>query len=271
MILEWLHSRITPAQRHIRSLGLVYEAVAIEARFRRCADAWENHLESSKEQILFAVQDVEPGGEVIILGSGGLHDVPLAQLSEHFERVRLWDVVHLRQARRAAAAFPNVVCETIDVTGLCLNFSQWLKGNRPVPPTPCPPIDLPTGDANLIISLNLLSQLPLQMVARAQAPRHKVALGDFSDDVIRAHLDWLRRQSCPVLLITDLERHHAKGNIREVEEALPQDGLDLGTPLATWDWSVAPEGETPTFDTIVHKVGAFALNWKQDPSRPEWN
>lgn len=259
MILEWLHSRTTPAQRHIRSLGLVYEAIAIEARFRRCANAWQTHLNNSKDQIVQAARDVEPGGEVIILGSGGLHDVPLTHLTEHFERVRLWDVVHTRQARREAATLPNVTCETVDVTGLCLDFSQWLKGKRQAPPTPRPPTDLPTGQADLIISLNLLSQLPLQMVARAQAPEYKVALDNFPDEVIRAHLDWLEHQSCPVLLITDLERHYTKGNIREVEEALPQDNMNMGTPVATWDWTVAPGGESPTFDTVVHKVGAFTL------------
>lgn len=271
MILEWLHSRMTPAPRHIRSLGLVNEAIAIEARFRRCAHAWKNHLENSKDQILGAAKDVGPGGEIVILGSGGLHDVPLAQLSDHFARVRLWDVVHVRQARRAAATFPNVICETVDVTGLCQDFSLWLKGNRPEPPTPAPPLELPTGEADLIISLNLLSQLPLQMVAKAQAPRHKVALGDFSDEVIKSHLAWLKQQTCPVLLLTDLERHYTKGNVREVEEALPQGGMDPGTPLATWDWTVAPKGETPTYDTIVHKVGAFTLNQGLAPSQPELN
>lgn len=271
MILEWLHSRMTPAPRHIRSLGLVHEAIAIEARFRRCAHAWKGHLENSKEQILSAVKDVEPGGEVIVMGSGGLHDVPLAHLSEHFDRVRLWDVVHIRQARRKAATFPNVICETVDVTGLCLEFSRWLKGEKFEPPTPCPPVDLPTEAANLIISLNLLSQLPLQMVARAHAPGHKAALGDFSDEVIRSHLEWLRAQSCPVLLLTDLERHYLKGNVFEIEAALPESVMKSGTPLATWDWTVAPKGETPAFDTIVHKVGAFTLNQGQDPSLPELN
>lgn len=260
MILEWLHSRITPAPRYIRSLGLVYEAIAIEARFRRCKAEWKSHLENSKENILQAMKDVKPGGEVIILGSGGLHDLPLAQLAEHFGHVRLWDVVHIRRVRRDAATYPNVTCETFDVTGLCLEFSHWLDGKRPEPPMPSPPTQLPTGKADLIISLNLMSQLPLSMMARAQAPMYKIALGDFSDQVIRSHLEWLNGQSCPVLLLTDLERHYSKGNVLEVEPALPKSEMNLGTPVATWNWNVAPKGERRAFDTIVHKVGAFCLN-----------
>lgn len=260
MILEWLHARMTPAPRHIRSLGLVHEAIAIEARFARCKKAWHRHLENSKEQVIQAIIKIEPGGEVIILGSGGLHDVPLAELCEHFRSVRLWDVVHTPRARAIAARYPGAICETVDITGLCEDFSLWLKGKRSGPPRPCPPSDLPTGTADLIVSLNLMSQLPLQMMAKARAAKYQVALDTFADDVIKSHLKWLKAQSCPVLLLSDLERHYRKGNVLEVETALPSDDMDLGPSVATWTWDIAPEGEAPTFDTIVHKVGAFTLN-----------
>lgn len=262
MILEWLQYLTTPAPRHIRSLGLVHEAIAIEARYKRCHKAWVSHLQNSRNQILATASELKTRNQVIVLGSGGLHDVPLEALSETFRSVVLWDVVHTRRVRGIAAGFPNVSCKTIDVTGLCEEFDGWLRGHRDMLPKPSVPSGLPTGSPDLVISLNLLSQLPLQMVARANAKGRGNELGDFADTVIRSHVEWLKALPCPVLLLTDLERHYTKGGVIEVEEALPDLDLGLapGLALADWFWEVAPPGESPDYDTIHHKVGAFLLN-----------
>ena len=258
MILEWLQSVTTPAPRHIRSLGLVHEAIAIEARYKRCHRAWASHLLNSRNQILATASELETRNQVIILGSGGLHDVPLEALSETFTNVALWDVVHTRRVRSIAAGFANVTCQTLDVTGLCEAFDGWLRGHRELPPEPAVPANLPTGTPDLVISLNLLSQLPVQMVARATAKGRGDKLGNFADTVMRCHVEWLKALHCRVLLITDLERRYAKASITEVEDAVPQ--LDCGRPLADWLWEVAPPGESTQYDTIHHKVGAFLLN-----------
>lgn len=258
MILEWLQYLTTPAPRHIRSLGLVHEAIAIEARYKRCHKAWVSHLQNSRNQILTAAGKLESHDQVIVLGSGGLHDVPLEALSEIFRSVVLWDVVHTRRVRGIAAGFANVSCKTVDVTGLCEEFDGWLRGHRDTLPNPSVPSRLPAGSPDLVISLNLLSQLPLQMVAKANAKERGDELGDFADKVMRCHVDWLKAMPCPVLLLTDLERHYTKGGVIEVEEAVPD--LDLGLAMTDWLWEVAPPGESPDYDTIHHKVGAFLLN-----------
>lgn len=260
MILEWIQSQTTEAPEHIRSLGMVHEAVAIEARFRRCSHAWESHLRKTKHQILQVIAGMEPGGEVIVLGSGGLHDIPLEDLAEHFDRVRLWDVVHLRQALRTAERFRNVECETFDVTALCKDFDSWLKGYRRSPPKPQIPDHLPTRGADLIISLNLLSQLPIQLMARARTPKRRKSLAGFADELMRAHVSWLMGHDCPVLLVTDLERQYETGRKIKVEKALPEHDLGLEAPLDTWMWTVCPEGESSQFDKIAHRVSAFLLD-----------
>lgn len=258
MILEWLQSLTTPAPRHIRSLGFVHEAIAIEARYKRCHEAWASHLLNSKSRIQAAVDELETRDRVLVIGSGGLHDLPLNALSQCFTSVTLWDVIHLAKARRTAAAVPNITCETVDVTGLCKDFNDWLWRRRKTPPAPRLPTDLPTGAPNLVISLNLLSQLPLQMVARAKAKGRTDLPGDFADGIIQTHVDWLRTLPCPVLLLTDLERHYKKDGVLEIEDAIPE--MDLGTPPTAWMWEIAPSGETTRFDTIHHKVGAFTFN-----------
>lgn len=156
------------------------------------------------------------------------------------------------------APFQNVTSETVDVTGLCKDFDDWLEGKRHAPPPPVSPVHLPTGKPDLVVSLNLLSQLPLQLIARANARNKLVEPVDFADSVMRSHIDWLKSLACPVLLLTDLQRQYRKGDTIKVENALPE--MDLGIQLDDWLWEVAPPGESGKYDTVHHKVGAFMLN-----------
>src|SRR5437762_463756 len=94
MLLEWLESLATPCPPEIRDLGYRRELIAIGARQRRCRAAWAIHIARSRGAILEAMGLVPRRRTAIVLGSGRLLDVPLAELAREFERVVLVDALH---------------------------------------------------------------------------------------------------------------------------------------------------------------------------------
>jgi hypothetical protein len=82
-----------------------------------------------------------------------LHDVPLACLSDRFERVVIVDVVHLWRSVLAARRFSNVEQVCVDVSG-------YISSGQGEPPS----VGMPEGlqalpRADFVVSLNLMSQL----------------------------------------------------------------------------------------------------------------
>jgi hypothetical protein len=262
MILEWLETTLTPAPPFVRKLRLVHEAVAIEARYKRRSKSWSPHLEKTKQIIAEICSGIAaPKAHVSILGSGGLHDVDIEDLSRTFARIDLIDIVHLRRTNARVAAFDNVARITRDVTGLGQSFVDTLQDRTKAPfPLKSNP-QLVDGTPDLVISLNLLSQLALpmtQLAVSAQMGCNEDRLAAFEEEVMRAHVRALHGSAPTALLITDLERRYKKANIIEVENVLPE-GLDLGEKIDEWTWAVAPKGESKFYDTIDHKVGAFVV------------
>ncbi|MSP50190.1 MAG: hypothetical protein EXQ95_12795 [Alphaproteobacteria bacterium] len=117
MIAEALAWLATPCPLHVRRLGLLSESIAISARHRRCRDAWAPHLAATRSAVLEAIERTPRRRTALVLGSGALLDLPLADLAAAFRRVVLVDLVHPWPARLRARAFANVTRVTDDVTG----------------------------------------------------------------------------------------------------------------------------------------------------------
>ena len=117
MLSEWLKHLILPCPAPLRDMGYAKELIAIEARHRRCHDAWAPHLEHCKKVILDAAQDI-PHEKAVVLGSGLLLDIPLQELSETFSDVVLVDIFHMPAVRKRIRDRTNVRLETADISGL---------------------------------------------------------------------------------------------------------------------------------------------------------
>jgi len=115
MIVEALQHFFFKAPRHIKELGYVREAIAIEARFKRCESFWRAHLQRCKELILSSAEKLPQGSNIMILGSGGLHDVPLEELLEQGHHLTCVDIVHLPRVEKA---HKDVSFVEKDITGL---------------------------------------------------------------------------------------------------------------------------------------------------------
>ncbi len=93
-----------------RRLGYAKAAVSLWSRRRRCARAWAEHQVNTRG---FARRWAAAAGAhdtLWLLGAGTLADLPLAELSELFRRVVVFDIALLGGARRAAKRFATSSC-----------------------------------------------------------------------------------------------------------------------------------------------------------------
>ena len=173
----------------------------------------------------------------LVLGSGALLDLPLAELAGAFRRVVLVDVVHPWRARIASRGVANVTRVTDDVTGVL----DAVSNGETASPRPYHRIDDPEVD--LVVSLNLLSQLPVIPVRSLDGKVGPEPLTAMAQDLVRSHLADLDRSRASTLLVSDVERVVVSRDGREVE----RNSLiaDLAEPAhdREWWWDIAPAPE----------------------------
>ena len=257
MIAEALRYLLTPAGRLPRRSGALSELIAMQARARRCADAWAEHRQNTQAAIL-AHLPAGRGGRAVVLGSGLLLDIPLKALAAHFDEVVLVDILHMPAVRRLCRGYAGLRLVDMDVTGLLEKvLAGGLAPGAEIPPLPGRLRDL-AATADYVISANLLSQLPLlplRHLAR-QPGWNDAALARLGADIVAGHIGLLA--SCRHwLIVADLQRRYfVRGRLEESEDALF--GQTLPGMRERWEWPVAPPGELPGGRHVIHVVGLAA-------------
>jgi hypothetical protein len=271
--------RYDPQTRDFVSMGR-----GIEARYARCHQWWERHLEYSRE---FIARHLPPGEKVLVIGAGRLLDIDLDLLRERYREIHLLDAdpscVAIWKAR-AGASFGGQVKATVgDCTEVIQRWTQglaetmrpeqlaaYLAGCRAVTPTwSKEPFD---G----IISLNILGQIPLYWRDRVlavtagpmMATQHGLAgLAASMGELQRAHLEGARaRKDRWSLIITDTEYYFYQLDKSDwrVEPALFGPCSELVQELAgqyqrvdRWLWHVSPQFVECDDEGEIHRVEAF--------------
>ncbi len=237
MLQELWQYCTTPVPSSARKLGHLQEAIALSARYRRCQPAWDAHYQVCREEITHAIEKSSCRKRALILGAGLLHDLPLKALARAFEQVVLIDLVFLREARRRAAQYKNVILQQQDVTGA---LEALLKGQHQ-PQRPCWDGETPVS---LVVSLNLVTQLPLRpaqfLLKQGVAPERIDAYGRA---LIQAHLDYLNQfTGAQICLIAD--RHiEERRQGRVVDVIDPWWGVPSPKPQRQWWWQAVPAKE----------------------------
>lgn len=240
-LLIWAGVRAAP---EARQLGYAKAAVSLWSRRRRCARDWAAHEQNTRSFALDVASCCRRRDTIWLLGGGTLSDLPLTELCAQFRRVIVFDIALLPGAIRAARHFTNLELRLADVTGVVQPLAEWRKGM---------PLPIPQADAMLeldpvppdcVLSLNVLSQLPLlpmEYVQRQDITRQVAEA--FGRAVIKAHLEGLQQFGCPVGLTADARRVWRS---RAGEVVLSESGiLDVTLPPQdrSWIWPVAPRGE----------------------------
>ncbi|MBD8908550.1 hypothetical protein [Methylorubrum zatmanii] len=263
MLLDLFHLLTTPAPHPQRRLGYRRDSIWLMSRARRCRQAWAPHLGASQAVIRAAIAATERRDTVVVLGSGPLADVPLDDLARAFRRVVLVDAVHPRPARRAMRAYSHVEALTADLSGaMALMMGEAADLDPRLPPVCAEP------STGLVISANLLSQLPIRPVARLEAGRRPLGPwgaedGDaFGRRIVEGHLEALAGLAAPVCLLTDLDEREEDrhGRVHERHDLLY--GVRLGRPERAWDWELAPFGEIARDRRLIHRVAGFC-DWRR--------
>lgn len=259
MLSEAFKYLTTPCAPHFKSMGYLHELIATEARYHRCRAAWQPHLEQTKSVIKDAISRKSSNGKAIVLGAGILSDIPIHALSTHFEVVELIDVCFLNSTKKKIRQYSNVRLRAADITGL----AKKLHENSETP-TPVVPDDLDLVDADLVISANILSQLPFIPVTYLQKKNpdsDEASQTVFERRIIESHLGLLSKCPGTTCLITEVERTFLDGDhVLETEDLLS--GVEIGIEGQTWFWDLAPKGEASPDYAIKNRV--IGKYWQAD-------
>ncbi|SFL65598.1 hypothetical protein [Methylobacterium pseudosasicola] len=247
MLVAWALSLVNPAPLRLRRLGYVRQSGLLHARSRRCRAAWAPHLTRAHSVIIAATEATARRRSVVVLGSGLLDDVPLDALADLFNRVILIDAVHPWPARLAARRHHNVALVTAEISAGLTDPGL---------------LEICTA-ADLIVSANLLSQLPIVPIEAYEA-RGREAPPELGTQLIETHLAALDRLAAGtgrVCLITDTVQR-AEDRAGRVTDSLDlMLGVSLPPPSQTWDWEIAPFGEIGRRHRLIHRVHAYP-DWR---------
>ena len=244
MLAEWFKHLTLPCPAPLRYMGYAREMIAIEARHKRCHVAWAPHLEHCKKVIGDAAQDI-PHGKAVVLGSGLLLDIPLQGLSETFSDGVLVDIFHMPAARKRIRDMANVCRETADITGLA--DATWTHV-REARAGPLPPPRADAGvfaDADLVVSANVLTQLPLFPMEWVEEKGQGYGEDDikaFARRIVDHHLELLAALPGRVCLLTESQRVICDGD-QVLQEIDPLFGATIPASGLKWTWDIAPRPE----------------------------
>ena len=262
MLLDLFTHLTTSCSPYVRRLGYLDETISMRRRSRRYRTAWQPHLDNTRRFVLAVADRIQNRDKVVVLGSGLLLDVPLAELSAMFREVVLMDIVCLPEVHRQIKGYGNVSFVEHDVTAVAERlYTNRLQGIPELPKAVPAPSEF-YKDAGLVISLNILSQL--WVVPRTFASTQRPALPhdlveDWCRQIVESHYASLASMSCDVCLVADQEfiKRDKGGSI--ISRASTLYDLRLPDPDASWTWNIVPAGNDGRSSSKELIVGAWHM------------
>ena len=214
LMWDWIRYLVTPFPRHLRAMGYARGLRQLSSRGQRCRTAWQPYLVRSRSLILEAAGYCERNEKALPLGSGPLFDIPVAQLSWRFREVILVDILHFWRVRSVVRRYPNVRLQCLDVTGIAKEVYTMGRSGRALDVPEYKPDFFLQDGFDLVVSANILSQLPLSPLRYASRRENRPIprqVRAFARRLVVNHLDWLASFAGNVCLISDLERLYCDG------------------------------------------------------------
>jgi hypothetical protein len=260
MFSDLVTSLTTRCPQYVRRMGYLSQMLALRGRHRRRRAGWQPHLYNTKKFILAAAGTCRKQDTVVVLGSGLLLDVPIEALADMFHEVVLVDVVHLPEVRKRIRRHKNVRTIRRDITSVAERLYWNVQQGQNELPASEPGIPGADTDIGLVISLNVLSQLTIQLqdYVRKKLPEHaEETITDWCDQIYESHYQALRALPIDVCLIADHEYvyRNREGNV--IERGSTVGKVTLPEPDASWWWEIAPLGSASRYASKTLHVGAW--------------
>jgi hypothetical protein len=247
-----------PLLKEARSFGHLYESISLLSREKRCKNAWGPHRAECKKFILKYLSLATSKDAILILGSGPLHEIPIEEIAMIFNKVTLVDIVHLQSTKKSVSHLKNIEFIEHDIT----EKEAELKKLKTL--TPKAPLRFIDQNWDMVISVNLMSQLPIhyQSFVEKNLKAHftENAVDHFLKELTLQHFLYLKSFNSPVLLITDTHSDY----FDPMEKLLQTDDnythINMPQAAHTWVWRVAPIPEFRKDIEIRMRVSGFLLN-----------
>lgn len=268
-MLRQLNQLLTRCPLHLREMGFVREMWGIRKRYLQWRDAWEPHCQRTRAVILAAAGRCPRRRTAVVFGSGWLHDVPIAELCNTFSRVVLVDLFHPFSVRWFVSRWRNASLVTGDVSEVLEPVWRAVEQRADRLPESRPSLFLDDPEVDLVVSLNLLSQLPCMpsWYLRRYASFTEPQIDAFCKQVVEAHRDYLPRLPGVVCLVADVElisRIQLGGE--EVSRRSTLYGASFPWPVAeSWEWPFVPRSPRPPHHAESLRVVAVP-DVKQPPA-----
>ncbi len=264
MIIEFLKHLTIPSPSRLKEIGYLKELLAIQSRYNRCKQHWQQHVETTKQQIVESARTCKQHRKVVLMGTGLLLDIPVQELSQMFTEVLLIDIIHVPEVERYCRQFANVRCVHHDVTEMVNQLYELgtMKGKGGLPTHAVQPTYLlDDSEIDLVVSVNIMSQLPImpQLYLERTCGFKESDFRGFNSSMVQQHLEYLRKFNASVLLITDVHRHllDATGKIVDTENVIEH--ISLPKQRHEWKWDIAPRPEEYREWDVVHVVQSIPL------------
>ncbi|MBX7138290.1 MAG: hypothetical protein K1X83_09925 [Oligoflexia bacterium] len=300
--------------KHPQLRDFIQMGFGIEARHQRCSDYWARHLDLCRDFVRTSILEDQLHESVAVLGAGRLLDIDLPFLMRQFGKVDLYDADpsvlrswdSWNQLEREGRSFGRHV---VDLSG---NLAEWtsllgnyLRHHRRSGPAglcnlleelPCCPADDKFAPAEVLLSVNLLSQLSLYWRDRVQkllesewglvsdnAGRFEPGLQQALESSMRKleeqHLRQLASRGARlIILITDEELHYYHASHSQwstfpalridAEIKLPGYQVDQEN---SWLWHIAPQGIEESAYGVIHQVRGRAFTAQSENSKLGFN
>ncbi len=256
-----LFSFFYPKRKDFIRMGL-----GIKARYERNKDFWDKHFTLTKKFIVSNVP--QHASSFLILGSGRLYDFPAEEIPACSEItlvdadplslfISKWKLLNISKKYKKDFTVRTVLQ---DVTGAIDYYTM----HHELPPDPCPIANCKRHD--VVLSLNLLGQLPLYFFTRAEEFQDNPTdneLLELSYELQKQHIDRvIELARVTSIFFFDREFYFYTGDESEWDISLATIE-ELLEPLesklkdsSTWLWHISPE-ETEG-EGVIHRIGARA-------------
>lgn len=221
-------------------MGLSDDQEGIMRRYINEGSNWQSHLNNTKEFINTCVEKEKPGN-IGVLGSGWLLDVPVDRLLEYCDTIFLYDIRHPRQIVNKYKSNNKVRFIETDITGGAIEHVYYaIKNGVIVQELLHIPNKgfVPSESLDYIISVNILNQLDILIVENLRKYKE---IGRKQVDLFREIIQASHIKSLPTgksCLITDYEEQLFDRTGTFVENrSLLYSKLPEGTETKEWIWN----------------------------------